>query len=176
MIRKFHTVNQLKLPPMNFYIDEQADPDSLLAELQKGIGECDPHDVGDRDWKPVNFALRSDDGSMVGGIHGATMWGWLMIDGLWLSPTLRGQGLGRKLLLAAETEAISRGCRSSWLGTFDFQARDFYEHLGYMVFAELPGFPPGHTHFHLKKDFDASASPMKSQPNQGEQDAGLKAP
>jgi GNAT superfamily N-acetyltransferase len=167
---------RIKLPPMNFYIDEQADPDSLLAEVRKGIGESDPHDVGDRDWKPVNFALRSDDGSMVGGIHGATMWGWLMIDGLWLSPTLRGQGLGRKLLLAAETEAISRGCKGSWLGTFDFQARDFYEHLGYMVFAELPGFPPGHTHFHLKKDFDASASPMKSQPNQGEQDAGLKAP
>ncbi|RYD26091.1 MAG: GNAT family N-acetyltransferase, partial [Verrucomicrobiaceae bacterium] len=62
-----------------------------------------------------------------------------------------GQGFGKKLLLAAEAIAVSRGCTGSWLGTFDFQARDFYQHLGYRVFAELPGFPPGHTHFHLSK-------------------------
>jgi GNAT superfamily N-acetyltransferase len=141
---------------MEFHIDEHADADSLPAKVRKGIRESDPHDVGDRDWKPINFALRSDDGSVVGGIYGATMWTWLMIDGLWIAPSLRGQGLGRKLLLSAESEAIARGCSGSWLGTFDFQARDFYEHLGYIIFSELPGFPPGHTHFHLHKNLDSS--------------------
>jgi GNAT superfamily N-acetyltransferase len=79
------------------------------------------------------------------------MWSWLMIDGLWVAEALRGQGLGRRLLLAAEDLAVRRGCRGSWLGTFDFQARAFYERHGYAVFAELPGFPPGRGHVHLWK-------------------------
>lgn len=100
------------------------------------------------------MALKAEDGSTVGGVYGATMWTWLMIDGLWIAPSLRGQGLGKKLLLAAEAEAIARGCSGSWLGTFDFQSRDFYQHLGYTVFSELSGFPPGHVHFHLRKNFE----------------------
>jgi GNAT superfamily N-acetyltransferase len=142
---------------MEFHIDQQADSDSLPAEVRKGIRESDPREVGDRDWKPINYALRSENGSVVGGIYGATMWTWLMIDGLWIDPSLRGRGLGRRLLQAAESEAVARGCSGSWLGTFDFQARDFYQHLGYVVFSELSGFPPGHTHFHLRKDLDSQA-------------------
>jgi ribosomal protein S18 acetylase RimI-like enzyme len=104
-----------------------------------------------RDWQTVALALRDADSVIVGGLYGATMWSWLMIDGLWVADAFRGQGLGRRLLLAAEELAVRRGCRGSWLGTFDFQARAFYERHGYAVFAELPGFPPGHTHFHLWK-------------------------
>jgi GNAT superfamily N-acetyltransferase len=141
---------------MNYHIDEQADPDTLPAGVRKGIRESDPADLGRRDWQPLHMALRSEDQSVAGGLYGATMWSWLMIDGLWVSPDLRGRGFGRQLLAAAETIAVARGCRGAWLGTFDFQARDFYQHLGYRVFAELPGFPPGHTHYHLFKTFDAS--------------------
>ncbi len=140
---------------MGYRIDEQADANSLPAQVRKGIGASDPQDVGRRDWQPLNYALRSEDGAVAGGLYGATMWKWLMIDGLWVSPSLRGQGLGRKLVLAAEATAIARGCLGSWLGTFDFQARDFYERLGYTVYAELPGFPPGHAHYHLRKHFPA---------------------
>ena len=137
---------------MTFQIEEQADAGSLPEKVRKGIRESDPADVGGRDWKPLHLALRSSDGEIVGGLYGATMWTWLMIDGLWVSPVLRGQGHGRRLLLEAESIATARGCRGSWLGTFDFQARDFYERMGYAVFSELPGFPPGHTHLHLRKE------------------------
>ena len=68
-----------------------------------------------------------------------------MIDGLWVAEQLRGRGLGRRLLVAAEAAAIKRGCRGAWLGTFDFQSRGFYERLGYTVFAELADFPDGHS-------------------------------
>ena len=150
---------------MTFHIDPLADADSLPPEVRKGIRESDPIELGKRDWMPIHLALKSEDGSVVGGLYGATMWTWLMIDGLWVSPALRGQGFGRRLLLAAESEAIARGCTGSWLGTFDFQARAFYEHHGYLVFAELPGFPPGHTHFHLRKDL-VSTEFSNPQPNQ----------
>ncbi len=139
---------------MSYHIDAAGDPDSLPQQVRQGIRQADPEDVGRRDWQTLNLALRSEDGLVVGGLYGATMWSWLMIDGLWVAPTLRRLGHGRSLLLAAEFVAITRGCHGSWLGTFDFQARDFYERMGYSVFAELPGFPAGHTHFHLRKLFD----------------------
>jgi GNAT superfamily N-acetyltransferase len=64
------------------------------------------------------MALRMQDRALVGGLYGATMWGWLMIDGLWVADELRGRGLGRRRLLAAESAAVERGCRGAWLGTF----------------------------------------------------------
>ena len=144
---------------MIYEIDDQADAGILPAEVRKGIGQADPPDVGRRDWQPITLALREPGGMTGGGLYGATMWSWLMIDGLWLSAGLRGQGLGRRLLLAAEEIAAARGCVGSSLGTFDFQARGFYEKQGYIVFASLPGFPPGHTHFHLSKRFTPPAPP-----------------
>ena len=80
-----------------------------------------------------------------------------MIDGLWIDDALRGQGLGRQLLLRSEAIAVARGCRGAWLGTFDFQARGFYERHGYRVFAALPDFPAGHTHYHLRKDLGSTS-------------------
>ena len=120
--------------------------------VRRGIREADPPDVPRRDWRALCLSLRGAGGEVVGGVYGATAWSWLMIDGLWVSEELRGQGLGSRLLAEAEALAAKRGCRGSWLGTFDFQARAFYERHGYTVFAELPGFPEGHTHFHLRKD------------------------
>ena len=136
---------------MDYAITDESDAESLPADVRSGIRTADPADVGTRDYRPIALALRAADGSLLGGLYGATIWKWLMVDGLWVAKQVRGRGLGRRVLLAAEATAIERGCRGSWLGTFDFQAREFYERLGYTVFAELPGFPPGHTHYHLQK-------------------------
>jgi ribosomal protein S18 acetylase RimI-like enzyme len=138
---------------MIYQLDPSADWAVLPEAARKGIRESDPVDVGPRNWQTISLALRDSQGAIVGGLYGATMWSWLMIDGLWVAPEQRRQGLGRRLLLASEEIAIQRGCIGCWLGTFDFQAKDFYERHGYSVFAELPGFPPNHTHFHLRKHF-----------------------
>jgi GNAT superfamily N-acetyltransferase len=131
---------------------ERDGADAVQQAIRAGIRSADPPEVGARDWEPLTLSARGEDGAIVGGLYGATCWGWLMIDGLWVDPRLRGEGLGSRLLLEAEALAMARGCRGSWLGTFDFQARPFYERHGYTVFAELPGFPEGHTHYHLRKD------------------------
>jgi GNAT superfamily N-acetyltransferase len=138
---------------MIYELDEEADFSTLPEAVRKGIRETDPDDVRPRDWQTISLALRNTEGAVVGGLYGATMWSWLMIDGLWVAAEHRGQGLGRRLLLASEEIAIRRGCIGSWLGTFDFQARGFYERHGYSIFATLSGFPPGHTHLHLRKHF-----------------------
>jgi GNAT superfamily N-acetyltransferase len=144
---------------MQFEITEEHDGGTGIdAEVRRGIREADPPDVGRRDWEPLGLALRDPNGSLHGGAYGATMWGWLMLDGIWVSPDLRGQGHGVRLLAAAEAVAKRRGCRGVSLGTFDFQARAFYERQGYYVFGQLPDFPSGHTHFQLAKRLDDEAS------------------
>jgi GNAT superfamily N-acetyltransferase len=137
--------------------------DVLTAEVQesvrRGLRQADPPDVPPRDYLPISLSLRDPEGTLAGGLFGGTMWGWLMIDGLWVAEALRGHGHGSRLLAEAEALAVRRGCRGSWLGTFDFQAREFYERHGYTVFAELRGFPAGHAHFHLRKDLSVAAIP-----------------
>lgn len=124
------------------------------AEVQRlhgGVAAADPPAAGARDYKPLVLTLRNAERELVGGLLGATIWGWLHVDTLWVAPPLRGLGYGGRLLAAGERTAGERGCTHARLDTFDFQARGFYERHGYTVYAELAGFPPGHTQYHMRK-------------------------
>lgn len=102
---------------------------------------------------PASFAVfvRDDAGAPVGGLEGVLRWGWLRVDNFWLPEALRGQGLGRAVLGAAESFARERDCGASYLDTFEFQARGFYERHGYRVFGVQEGFPPGSRRYYLRK-------------------------
>lgn len=95
----------------------------------------------------------------IGGATGSSYYGWMVIDMLWLPQALRGKDLGREIMLAAEREAIARGCLGIRLDTFSFQARGFYEKLGYTVFGTLPDHPPGHTRYWLAKRLPPQGTP-----------------
>jgi GNAT superfamily N-acetyltransferase len=100
---------------------------------------------------PFALALEDDGGNIVGGVTGVSRWGWLYLATVAVPAELRGQGWGRRLIEAAEAVAVKRGCRYIWLDTYSFQARPFYEKLGYRVFGQLPDHPPGHTRFFMFK-------------------------
>jgi GNAT superfamily N-acetyltransferase len=100
---------------------------------------------------PVNFVLRGERGDVLGGLLGQLWGGWLQVSYLWVAEPARGQGLGVQLMEAAEAYARSRGAVGATLETHSFQARPFYEQLGYEVFGTLDGYPPGHAKFFLKK-------------------------
>ncbi len=75
----------------------------------------------------------------------------LFVELLFVPDSMRRAGIGRQVLRAAEEEAARRGCVGVWLDTFSFQARGFYERLGYTVFGTLDDYPPGHNRFFLEK-------------------------
>ncbi|MCI0574161.1 MAG: GNAT family N-acetyltransferase [Myxococcaceae bacterium] len=99
----------------------------------------------------LGAALRDPEGEMVAGALGSTQWGWLHISHLWVPDELRGQGWGRRLMAAMEKAALARGCHAAYVDTFSFQARGFYEKLGYELFATLPDFPEGDSLQFLQK-------------------------
>jgi GNAT superfamily N-acetyltransferase len=96
---------------------------------------------------------------IVGGLHGSTLFSYLHVDLLFVPESMRGIGMGRKLMMQAEAEAVRRGCHGASLDTFSFQARGFYERLGYSVFGILDDCPPGHSRFYLTKRLGGSQPP-----------------
>jgi GNAT superfamily N-acetyltransferase len=103
------------------------------------------------DRRPLAVLLRAPGGELLGGLWGETAHGWLSVELLFVPEGLRGIGLGIRLTRRAEDEARARGCRGAWLRTFEFQARGFYERLGYAVFGELADYPPGHRCYFMRK-------------------------
>ena len=97
------------------------------------------------------IAARDADGTVRGGLVGATYLGWLSVTMVSMDESLRGQGHGAELMKLAEDEAVRRGCPRVFLETLSFQALPFYEKLGYEVHSKLEGFPPGGARYALTK-------------------------
>ncbi|HEX4924822.1 MAG TPA: GNAT family N-acetyltransferase [Bdellovibrionales bacterium] len=106
--------------------------------------------------RDLTVTLKDGEGRMAGGLTGHTAWGWLFVKLFWVSETHRGQGLGTRLLEAAEREARARGCEHVWLDTFSFQARGFYEKHGYRIFGTLDDYPRGHRRHFLHKKLEGN--------------------
>jgi GNAT superfamily N-acetyltransferase len=125
------------------------------AELRQRVQTMvDHHNIastGQADWYPVAFFLRDEAGEVLGGLLGEIWAGWLHIRTLALAAPARGQGFGRELMQRAEAYARERNCTNAFLDTFSFQARPFYEKLGYRVFGVLENHPAGHQHFFMTK-------------------------
>ena len=51
----------------------------------------------------------------------------------------------------AEQIALEHGCVGVWLDTFAFQARPFYEKLGYTCFGQIDDHPRGSARYFLQK-------------------------
>ena len=102
--------------------------------------------------RPLVLLISDSDGDeIVGGLYGSTWFSYLHVNLLFVPESMRGAGIGRKLMMEAEAEATRRGCSAASLDTFSFQARGFYERLGYSVFGTLDDYPHGHSRFYLTK-------------------------
>ena len=108
--------------------------------------------ITDGEWLAI--FVRDDAGRIVAGICGNTWAGCCEIRQFWVEESLRGQGLGTRLLAAAEREARRRGCTQIILMTFTFQAPAFYARHGFTTLAAMNGYPGGHRNLLMRKSLD----------------------
>jgi GNAT superfamily N-acetyltransferase len=138
----------METEPVDIVIEEKPTKETL-AILDNGL------DVYNAKFSPEHFeefvtALKTPAGEVKGGIYALTWAGMLFIKWLWIDEAYRRNGHGRKLMASAEEEGRRRGCTTVWLDTFEFQARPFYEKLGYSSFGTLD-YPAGFKRFFLQK-------------------------
>ena len=89
---------------------------------------------------------------IVGGILAQMYWGILSVDILWVDEKYRNKGYASALLIDIERMAKEKNCTISHLSTYDFQAKGFYEKLGYKVFGILEDCPSeGHSLYYMSK-------------------------
>ena len=132
---------------LSLSFDDPVAPD-LRAALAREINDFHSRSVPHESRR---FALRVNDEAqaLLAGVIGVVMWEGLFIEALWVSDDLRGHGVGRRLMAEAEAHALARGCHSAWLDTF--QARPFYEALGYAVFGQLDHFPGAQSRYFMRR-------------------------
>jgi len=115
---------------------------ALAAEIAGGFGP--------RDERPVSIVAHDAD-AVVGGLNGATHWGWCYIRQLWVRQDWRRRGLGLRLLAEAEVFAHTLRCKGLYVDTFDAGAARFYERAGFARIGQIDDFPPGHARIFLNK-------------------------
>ncbi|VVQ30241.1 Acetyltransferase [Pseudomonas fluorescens] len=120
--------------------------------LSAGLSAFNDQMTGINDRRSLAVTVRDPDTHQVlGGITGRTSLGLLFLDLFYLPESLRGSGLGSRLLKAYEDEGRRRGCRSAVLYTLSFQAPQFYEKHGWQHFGEVPCDPPGTSRVFMSK-------------------------
>jgi len=134
-------------------IADEATRQAILAPL-RAYNEAQ---AGPGNYQPLVITIQDEAGLVIGGLWGSTGYGWLYTQLLAVPEQLRGQGVGARVLRQAEGEARARGCVGSWLDTFSFQARGFYERLGYQAFGSIDNYPPGGARCFLSKRLDQAA-------------------
>ena len=96
------------------------------------------------------FAVDESD-DIFGAIIGRVKLNWAHIDILWIDEELRNNGYSSALLAKAIDFAKEKNCIGIRTETFDKNAKEFYEYLGFKVVGEIKDFPPGHTEYILAK-------------------------
>jgi len=119
--------------------------------LDDRIYEFNASVTGIDDGTFLTILVRDDAGTIVAGLHGWTWGDCCEIKTLWVQADRRRQGLGSRLLAAAETEARRRGARQIVLSSHTFQAPAFYHRQGYETLFVIEGYPSPHGQHYLRR-------------------------
>jgi GNAT superfamily N-acetyltransferase len=127
-----------------------------LAAVRSALSAFNYAKSGIDDQRPVALLVKDPaTHEVLGGLTGRTSRGILFIEVFFLPESMRGTGLGSKLLKMAEEEGIRRGCRVGLLYTNDFQAPEFYKKHGWRDYGNFPSDPPGSSRIFFSKDLTA---------------------
>lgn len=134
-------------------IQYDANPKSEeTKQLWQGISEHAKQVAGLDPGEGFAFYIKDESQTILGGCSGYIFYGSIYVDLLWVHEDLRGKNYGAQLMKHAEHLGKEKNCTMMTVSTMDFEARGFYEKLGFEVEFERKGFVKGHSMFFLKKD------------------------
>lgn len=108
--------------------------------------------IGPYEFKPFTIYITNETNEVIGGIKGDLFDIICMVQSVWVHEEERGRGLGSKAFEKLEEFAKNSKCELIQLDTTEFQAKGFYEKLGFKVVAELPKNFKGFTTYIMRKN------------------------
>ncbi|MCW8407512.1 GNAT family N-acetyltransferase [Legionella sp. PATHC035] len=108
--------------------------------------------IGNYEAKPFIIHAQNEVSEVLGGIKGDIFGTLCRVFTVWIHEQYRRQGLGRELFDQLDVFAKENHCQMIQLDTAEFQAKGFYEKLGYQVIATLPNNFMGYTSYILRKN------------------------
>ena len=137
---------------MTYSIDRAADAGAAYAPIWGPLLAYNQSIADGAEGDPFALVLtREGTPAVAGGLWALALWGSCYIGLVVVPGDARRQGIGRRLMERAEVEASVRGCRQMWLDTYAFQARTFYERLGFQVFGQIEGPTPMFPRYFMQK-------------------------
>lgn len=122
--------------------EAEPDPDDV-AILERGISESMVAASGHHDIQELAAFARDDGDAVWGGVYGWTWGGCCELQHLWVHPSLRGTGVGGRLLGWAEAKARARHCSQVVLFTHASQVPGLYARRGYRLVGRVDDYPAG---------------------------------
>jgi len=113
-----------------------------LGVLFERLGVFNSAAVPEWGKQTLSVTLRDPANALVAGGYAELLLGLAEFRAVWVAESRRRTGVGRAVMVALEAAARERGAERAFLYTYSFQARGFYETLGYRLLASLP-FPRG---------------------------------
>ena len=123
-------------------VEDTPDP-ADLALLEDRVVEAAVAAAGTGEEREFGIFVRGADGRVLAGISGIVWAGCCELQAMWVDESLRGRGLARELLAAAEYEARRRGCSLVTFRAYDLLVTGLYERLGYETVGVIQDYPPG---------------------------------
>ncbi len=131
-------------------------PPAECAIIDQGLGDANDTAAPLHEVQSLSCFARTAAGEVIGGAVGR-WWGQCCeLQQLWVQPAHRRQGIGAQLIRAFEARAQAHGCSSFYLETFNFQAPQLYQSLGYAVAYEHKVYPHGIVKSFMVKQVPAS--------------------
>ncbi len=127
------------------------DSEVVAKAVEDGLSAFNRAMAGSAAPVAVQIALRDDDGVLKGGIVARVWLDTLYVALVWIDETLRGKGHGKAMMEMVEAEGRKHGAAQVWLNTLSWQARPFYEQIGYACFGEVPVAGGKHQRYFLQK-------------------------
>ena len=131
---------------------ETDDEDEVLKALMAGMKAFNNAAVPDLSSHKIVAAVRDDAGKVVGGVIGRLAGDSVYVEVVYNDEAVRGTGVGSEAMRLVEAEAKRLGASEAWLYTMSFQAKPFYEKLGYHQFGELNWLDRRHKRHFMRKD------------------------
>ncbi|MEM8579129.1 MAG: GNAT family N-acetyltransferase [Pseudomonadota bacterium] len=98
------------------------------------------------------LSVPAADGTLRAGLKGEIAFQTARVAELWVSPDLRGQGIGTSLVARADDHARGAGCTRIQIETQNPAAQRLYAAQGYTVFGALPDYDGPNSLVYMVKD------------------------